>query len=166
MPPASEGAPGGHPQHADLVPGLGSGGAPGGTRRISLASARGRRSRNRVPGYVIPGLKRILTMLLLCEVCRVTDLRRYGNDTDRAFNPFKALRILSFKTLSLSLALSLPLSPSLSLGPPSYPLPLMVSYSTSGPHYDTCRDVGPSLGPNFSLSNSLFSASRSFKTLA
>ena len=154
MPPASEGAPGGHPQHADLVPGLGSGGAPGGTRRISLASARGRRSRNRVPGYVIPGLKRILTMLLLCEVCRVTDLRRYGNDTDRAFNPFKALRILSFKILSRS------------LGPPSYPLPLMVSYSTSGPHYDTCRDVGPSLGPNFSLSNSLFSASRSFKTLA
>ena len=154
MPPASEGAPGGHPQHADLVPGLGSGGAPGGTRRISLASARGRRSRNRVPGYVIPGLNRILTMLLLCEVCRVTDLRRYGNDTDRAFNPFKALRILSFKILSRS------------LGPPSYPLPLMVSYSTSGPHYDTCRDVGPSLGPNFSLSNSLFSASRSFKTLA
>ena len=153
MPPASEGAPGGHPQHADLVPGLGSGGAPGGTRRISLASARGRRSRNRVPGYVIPGLNRILTMLLLCEVCRVTDLRRYGNDTDRAFNPFKALRILSFKILSRS------------LGPPSYPLPLTVSYSTSGPHYDTCRDVGPSLGPSFSLSNSLFSASRSFKTL-
>ena len=111
---------------------------------------------------MIPGLKRILTMLLLCEVCRVTDLRRYGNDTDRAFNPFKALRILSLKTHTHTLSLSL----SLSLGPPSYPLPLMVSYSTSGPHYDTCRDVGPSLGPNFSLSNSLFSASRSFKTLA
>ena len=68
MPPASEGAPRGHPELADLVPGLGFGGAPGGTRRIFSGSARGRRSRNHDHSYVTPGCNHILTLLLECEV--------------------------------------------------------------------------------------------------